>query len=57
MREDYLIGTNGILSSTRKLGIRTISIYTEPDSESEHVRAADQAVLLQGEARAAYIDG
>ncbi|KAJ6150825.1 urea amidolyase [Penicillium chermesinum] len=46
-----------LIKAARKLGIRTISIYTDPDSESEHVRAADHAVLLEGDARAAYIDG
>ncbi|KAJ5659710.1 urea amidolyase [Penicillium longicatenatum] len=46
-----------LIKAAQKLGIRAISVYTEPDSESEHVRAADHAVLLDGEARAAYLDG
>ncbi|KAJ5892341.1 urea amidolyase [Penicillium tannophilum] len=46
-----------LIKAAQKLGIRTISVYTEPDSESEHVRAADHAILLDGEARAAYLDG
>ncbi|EEA21435.1 hypothetical protein TMatcc_009156 [Talaromyces marneffei ATCC 18224] len=46
-----------LIKAAQKLGIRTIAIYTQPDCESEHVRLADTAVLLQGEARAAYIDG
>lgn len=43
--------------TNRKSGIKTIAIYTQPDCESEHIRLADTAVQLQGEARAAYIDG
>lgn len=41
----------------RKLNIRTIAIYTEPDCASHHVLAADDAYLLDGESRSAYLDG
>ncbi|KJZ73146.1 hypothetical protein HIM_07530 [Hirsutella minnesotensis 3608] len=40
-----------------KLGIRTLAIYSEPDSASQHVVAADEAFLLKGEARHVYQDG
>ncbi|KAL2867403.1 allophanate hydrolase subunit 2-domain-containing protein [Aspergillus lucknowensis] len=46
-----------LIKAAKKLDIRTAAIYTVPDAESEHVRLADEAVQLQGEARAAYIDG
>lgn len=45
------------LTVTRKLGIRTIAVYSESDSASQHVLLADKACLLAGEARSAYIDG
>ncbi|KAL4955836.1 carbamoyl-phosphate synthase L chain, ATP binding domain-containing protein [Aspergillus filifer] len=44
-----------LINAAKKLEIRTIAIYTTPDCESEHVRLADIAVLLDGEPRAAYI--
>lgn len=56
-------GPNGCISIThysqggRLLGIRTISIYTEPDSASQHVAHADQSFLLTGDATKAYLDG
>ncbi|KAI1336916.1 putative urea amidolyase [Xylariaceae sp. FL0016] len=46
-----------IIRSAKKAGIRTVSVYTEPDLESQHVVAADTAYLLSGEARSAYLDG
>ncbi|KAK3178562.1 hypothetical protein OEA41_000699 [Lepraria neglecta] len=46
-----------ILKTARKLGIRTIAIYTEPDAASTHVSEADVAVLLPGSPAKAYIDG
>ncbi|KAL4790874.1 allophanate hydrolase subunit 2-domain-containing protein [Aspergillus venezuelensis] len=46
-----------LINAANKLKIRTIAIYTTSDCESEHVRLADIAVLLEGEPRAAYIDG
>lgn len=42
---------------TRKLNIRTVAVYTEPDAASTHVHLADQAVLLSGHPSKAYIDG
>jgi urea carboxylase len=41
----------------RGLGIKTIAIYTEPDSASQHVAEADTSLLLDGDATRAYLDG
>ncbi|KAL4809232.1 allophanate hydrolase subunit 2-domain-containing protein [Aspergillus unguis] len=46
-----------IIKTARKLNIRTIAIYTEPDAASTHVHLADEAVLLSGAPSKAYIDG
>ncbi|KAL4941356.1 hypothetical protein BDV06DRAFT_4295 [Aspergillus oleicola] len=46
-----------ILKTARKLNIRTIAIYTEPDAASTHVHLADEAILLSGAPSKAYIDG
>lgn len=43
--------------TAKRLGIRTISIYTSPDAASLHVSAADEAVLLKGPESKAYLDG
>lgn len=45
------------LISHRKLNLRTVVVYTEPDAASTHVHLADEAVLLQGAPSKAYIDG
>ncbi|KAL6715552.1 hypothetical protein ACLMJK_006513 [Lecanora helva] len=45
-----------ILQTAKKLGIRTIAIYTEPDAASAHVIEADIAILLPGGPKA-YLDG
>lgn len=39
-----------------ELDIRTVAIYAEDDSESLHVRKADQAVALRGRGASAYLD-
>ncbi|KAH6955798.1 putative urea amidolyase [Ilyonectria sp. MPI-CAGE-AT-0026] len=46
-----------LIKAAKKLNIRTIAIYTEPDCASHHVLAADEAYLLSGESRSAYLDG
>ncbi|KAL2408119.1 Urea amidolyase [Exophiala dermatitidis] len=46
-----------ICKTARKLGIKTISIYTSADAASAHVGAADEAVLLSGPDAKGYIDG
>lgn len=35
-----------ILTAAREFGLRTVAVYSEPDREALHVRAADQAVCL-----------
>lgn len=46
-----------IIRTSKKLGIRTISIYTAADAASTHVSDADEAVLLTGPDSKAYLDG
>ncbi|KAH3255526.1 hypothetical protein KXW23_009426 [Aspergillus fumigatus] len=46
-----------VIKTAKKLNLRTIAIYTEPDAASIHVHLADVAVLLSGPASKAYIDG
>jgi urea carboxylase len=46
-----------IIKTSKKLGIRTISIYTGADGASTHVADADEAVLLTGPDSKAYLDG
>ncbi|KAL5049542.1 hypothetical protein BDW71DRAFT_150423 [Aspergillus fruticulosus] len=46
-----------ILKTAKKLNIRTIAVYTEPDAASTHVHLADEAILLSGAPSKAYIDG
>jgi len=46
-----------IIRTAKRLGIRTISIYTPADAASTHVASADEAVLLEGPDSKAYIDG
>ena len=45
-----------ICRTARKLGIKTIAIYTRADAASAHVGAADEAVLLTGSDSNGYID-
>ena len=41
----------------RRLNLRTVAIYTEPDAASSHVHLAERAFLLSGHPSKAYIDG
>ncbi|KAI3393143.1 hypothetical protein diail_4667 [Diaporthe ilicicola] len=46
-----------IIRTASRLGIKTVAIYTEPDSASQHVAEADISFLLDGDATRAYLDG
>lgn len=46
-----------ITRTAKKLGVRTIAIYTAADATSTHVSNADESVLLSGLDSKAYIDG
>jgi urea carboxylase len=45
-----------ICRTARKLNIKTIAIYSEADAASQHVRDADEAVLVPGSNSTAYTD-
>ncbi|EUC36371.1 hypothetical protein COCCADRAFT_88282 [Bipolaris zeicola 26-R-13] len=45
-----------ICKTAKKLNIKTIAIYSEADAASQHVRDADEAVLLPGNNATAYTD-
>ncbi|KAI8936168.1 hypothetical protein NX059_006602 [Plenodomus lindquistii] len=46
-----------ICRTAKKLNIETIAIYSEADAASQHVRDADEAVLLPGSNATAYTEG
>lgn len=43
-----------ICRTAKQLGVKTIAIYSEADAASQHVREADEAVLLSGNNATAY---
>ena len=45
-----------VASAAASLGIETVAIFCEDDSESLHIRKADFAVPLRGGGPAAYLD-
>ncbi len=45
-----------IAQSAADLGIETVAVYSEDDSQSLHTRAMDHAQALQGSGPAAYLD-
>jgi len=46
-----------IFRTARRLGVRTIAVYSDADAQARHVRAADEAVRLgPAPARASYLD-
>ncbi|KAK5937113.1 hypothetical protein PMZ80_010654 [Knufia obscura] len=46
-----------LIKTAKKLGVKTIAVYTAADAASLHVGAADEAVLLSGPDSKAYLDG
>jgi 3-methylcrotonyl-CoA carboxylase alpha subunit len=45
-----------IIATCRRLGIRTVGVYSDADADSRHVRLADQAVRIgPGPARESYL--
>jgi acetyl/propionyl-CoA carboxylase alpha subunit len=45
-----------VQAACRELGIPTVAIYTEDDSDSLHVSGADEAILIEPGPRAGYLD-
>jgi len=47
-----------VFRTARRMGIRTIAVYSEADARALHVREADEAVLIgPAPARESYLDG
>ena len=35
-----------VIKTARRMGIRTVAVYSEADANARHVRMADEAVLI-----------
>jgi 3-methylcrotonyl-CoA carboxylase alpha subunit len=47
-----------IAATARKLGIKTVAVYSDADAQSQHVKACDEAVWIGGAApRDSYLKG
>lgn len=47
-----------VFRTAKRMGIRTVAVYSEVDADALHVRAADEAVLIgPAPARESYLDG
>jgi 3-methylcrotonyl-CoA carboxylase alpha subunit len=47
-----------IIRTARKMGIRTVAVYSDADAKALHVRMADEAVHIgPSPARESYLDG
>ncbi len=47
-----------VFRTARRMGVRTIAVYSEADAKALHVREADEAVLIgPASARESYLDG
>ena len=61
MFDKILIANRGeiacrVIGTARRLGIRTVAVYSEPDARAMHVAAADEAHLIgPGPARESYL--
>src|SRR5437588_5497896 len=46
-----------IMRAAAELGVRTVAVFSEDDSQSLHIRRASEAHALRGRGAAAYLDG